>query len=86
MLRVEFFGMARRRAQVEAVELRAESLSEVIAELTRLFPSLAASCFRDAQLAPGWTFNIDGQRFTRDPEEVLVAGCCLLLMSSDVGG
>ena len=86
MLRVEFFGMARRRAHVEAVELRAESLSEVITELTRLFPTLAASCFRDERLAPGWTFNIDGHRFTRDPNELLVSGCCLLLMSSDVGG
>lgn len=86
MLRVEFFGMARRHTQVEAIQLRAESLSEVIAELTRLFPNLAASCFRDSRLAPGWTFNIDGQRFTRDPEERLLPGCCLLLMSSDVGG
>lgn len=85
-MRVEFFGMARTRSGVEAVELNAARLSEVISDLQVRFPDLAGKCFQDGQLSSGWLFNLNGQQFTRDVDTCLTEGDHLLLMSADAGG
>ncbi len=85
-VRVEFFGMARRHAECEMLELDAETTGDVLQALAQRCPKLVGTCLRAGALAPGWLLNLDGQRFTRASDDVLADGACVLLMSSDVGG
>ncbi len=85
-IRVEFFGVARARAGMETVELSAATIGDVIEQLTDRFPSLAETCFENADLKPGWLFSIDGRLFTRATSEQLPDGTSLQLLSADAGG
>jgi molybdopterin converting factor small subunit len=89
-LRVEFFGIPRARAGVAdaIVELptHATELQSVLQTLGERFPRLGAECLAGGSLREGFSANINGQRFVYRPEERLIAGETLLLLSADAGG
>jgi molybdopterin converting factor small subunit len=85
-IRLEFFGVARRRANVAAVDLDVDNLLNVIARLQEQFPSLVELCVTNGQLAPGWLLNVNGAVFTRDLSIALNDGDNVLLIPADAGG
>jgi sulfur-carrier protein len=85
-VRVEFYGIARRRAGVAAVEVTAATLGEVIDQLQRELPALAAACFAEGKLQPGFLANVNGQEFTSRRETPLQEGDAVLILSADAGG
>ncbi|MEQ8790242.1 MAG: MoaD/ThiS family protein [Pirellulaceae bacterium] len=89
-IRIEFYGVVRRRTEVESVEVDmvhdSAPLSDVLGELRLRFPALAEHCFDGDRLRRGYTANVNGQRFVSDPATLLHRGDALLLMSNDAGG
>ncbi len=85
-VRVELFGMARRTAGVDATTAAGCRLGEVLADLSRRFPTLAERCFSPGRLRPGYVANVNGDRFVNDPTTPLCPGDCVLILSADAGG
>lgn len=89
-VRVEFLGLARRRAGRPDIELVLEggqtSLKEVLHALAQHLPALAGELWTGSELAAHWTICVDGARFVRDPATRVRDGQCLWLMSADAGG
>ena len=89
-IRVEFFGIPRQRAGVSEVTLPCEEpvvrLEEVLNALEVRFPELCRDCLQHGGLRAGYTLNVRGERFARDPEELIRDGDTLLFMSTDAGG
>jgi molybdopterin converting factor small subunit len=85
-VRVEFFGLARSRSGVDAVDLEAATLGDVIKLLTEGFPALAETCFPGGTISSHWLFSLNGREFTRQNSTELADGDVLLLLSADAGG
>ncbi len=85
-IRVEFYGIARSRAEVPETTVDARRLGELLRELECRFPGLAPGCISDGQLAKGFVANVNGQRFTADTNTPLTDGDCVLILSADAGG
>lgn len=88
-IRVEFYGIARRRAGVESLSLPVEKelrLGQVLELLSEHLPELAAECFQGDRLRPGYVANLGGDRFVCDPLTLVSPGDSLLILSADVGG
>lgn len=85
-IHVEFFGVARSRANVARAELEVDCLRELLAKIGEQFPSLAELCIENGELAPGWLLNINGAAFTRDLNASLDEGDSVLLIPADAGG
>jgi molybdopterin converting factor small subunit len=85
-VRVEFFGIPRQRAGIEAVDIDATNLGDAIETVGLKFPALAECCFNETSLKQGYLGNINGKRFTSDPETLLEPGDTVMILSADVGG
>lgn len=89
-IRVELYGIPRQRAGTELLHVSAGrdgvSLSQILKELTRQSPELAATCFDHGSLRSGYLASIDGETFVTDPQTIVLPGQSLLLLSADVGG
>jgi molybdopterin converting factor small subunit len=89
-IRVEFFGMARQRAGVEALLLDVPSgglpLADVLAAVSQAAPQLDGSWVAGGRLHASLAANIDGQRFVSDPATPIHDGQSLLILSADAGG
>lgn len=85
-IQVEFFGVARSRANVAAVTLDVVCLREVLSQIGEQFPALAELCVEDGELAPGWLLNVNGTAFTRDLSSPLNDRDNVLLIPADAGG
>lgn len=83
---MEFFGVARSRANVAAVTLDVACLRDVLLRIGEQFPALARLCVEDGELAPGWLLNVNGSAFTRDINTPLNDGDSVLLIPADAGG
>lgn len=83
---VEFFGIARARAGVQSARFTADTLGELLRQLGDTYPGLCGSCIQGAEFAPGYTANINGDQFTRDPCRQLQTGDSVLILSLDAGG
>jgi molybdopterin converting factor small subunit len=83
---VELFGIPRARAGVAATTAEGDCLGDALADLAARFPELAATCIDGRALRPGYTANLDGERFITDPATRLVDGDRLMLLSLDAGG
>ena len=83
---VELFGIPRARAGITTTTATGRCLGDVLADLATRFPELAATCIDGRRLRPGFTANLDGQRFITDPDTRLKDGDRLLLLSLDAGG
>jgi len=84
-MRVELLGVPRERAGVAELELQAETLGQLLAALTRRFPSLAELITAD-RLQPFVVANLNGDRFVSDPRTPLREGDSVLILSADAGG
>lgn len=90
-IRVEFFGIVRRRAGTAALdvplpaEVESFTLGEVLAEAAERLPPLA-ECLRGTRPADGYLTCINGRLFTTDPAMPLRTGDSVQLLSADVGG
>ena len=85
-IQVELYGIPRHRAGVAGVEVEADLLGDVFAELGRLLPKLNDVCLDGNRLRGGFLANINGRAFVTDPATPLHAGDVVLVLSSDVGG
>lgn len=85
-IRVEFYGIPRRRAGVEATELEATTLGDVFRQLISHYPALKDVCTPDGRLKSGYLVNLNGQSFTTEPGTAIRDGDVVLLLSADVGG
>jgi molybdopterin converting factor small subunit len=85
-VRIEFYGIPRRRAGVEAVEIEAGTLEQALAALSRELPEFARTCVAHNRLKAGYLANLNGRFFTTDPQATLQPGDCVLILSADVGG
>jgi hypothetical protein len=88
-IRVEFYGIPRRRAGVEftIVEIEQEGipLSDLLGNLVRKLPGLD-DCLDAGRLKPGYRASVNGEHFVSRHDEMLVPGSSLLIMSADAGG
>lgn len=89
-VRVEFYGVARQRAQRSqlTVELPGSvtTLGHLLAEVARLLPEFGRECVTANGLQPALAMNLDGQRFVSDLAAPISDGQCLLILSADAGG
>ena len=89
-MRVEFFGIPRVRAGVAAAAFelpgREISLAQVLALLAERYPQLTPDCISNGSLGAGFTANVNGERFVRNPSTPIAAGETLLFFSTDAGG
>jgi len=85
-IRVEFFGIPRRRAGVAAIDVEADTLGELIRKTGRRLPELADECFDGDALKPGFVSSINAVRFTTDPTEPLANEDHVMILSADAGG
>ncbi len=86
---VEFFGIPRQRAGQRDTRLLLTApvtLGTLLEELARRFPGLEGECIAQGALRPGCLASLDGDRFVRDPAEVIVEGTSVLILSAEVGG
>jgi hypothetical protein len=83
---VEFFGMARQKAEVGEIEINAAILGDALRKIESACPNLAHHLLRGAELSPEYRVSLNGERFIRDLEEYLPNGARVLLLSADSGG
>lgn len=89
MVRVEFFGIPRRRAGQASIDIEVDGparLGDVLRRLGERCPEWAGECLHGEQLQPGFVANLDGEQFVVDPEMRIEANACLLIMTADAGG
>jgi molybdopterin converting factor small subunit len=84
-VRVEFFGLSRERAGVAELELRADTLGQLLATLALRYPSLGDVIAGD-RLSSSFVANLNGDRFVSDPRTRLREDDCVLILSADAGG
>jgi molybdopterin converting factor small subunit len=85
-IRIEFFGIPRRRAGVAEIVVEAATLGEALREARRRLPQLGEVCLADGRLGGGYLASRNGRNFLSDPATPLADGDCLLILSSDAGG
>lgn len=86
MVRVEFYGIPRSRAGVDAIDVAAGSLGDVLRNLVERLPTFADECVAGNALKTGYLACVNGTQFTTDTEKTLHDGDSLLILSADVGG
>jgi molybdopterin converting factor small subunit len=89
VIRVEFFGVARRRTRTATAMVPVAgptALGTLLSCLAQQFPQWAAECLDGDRLRNGYIANVDGRRFVSDPHELIEDNAALLVMSADAGG
>jgi molybdopterin converting factor small subunit len=84
-MRVELLGIPRERAGVAELELRADTLGQLLSALADRFPSLGELITVD-RLGPSVVANLNGDRFVSDPRTQLREDDYVLILSADAGG
>jgi molybdopterin converting factor small subunit len=80
MVEVEFYGLARRRAEVAGTAVVADTVRAALAEVAHAFPAL-----NDLR-GKHFLVSINGERFVTDVNEPLLDGSRLIIFSADAGG
>lgn len=83
---VEFFGIARRRAGIERLQIDADTLGAALDVLADHLPTWAESCLDDGELTGAYLSSRNGMQFLTDRDDRLNDGDSLLILSADVGG
>jgi molybdopterin converting factor small subunit len=86
VIRIEFYGIPRKRAGVDSIDVEAATLQEALSGAVAYSPALLACCTADGRLKPGYVANVNGRTFVQDSSTPLDDGDSLLLMSADAGG
>ncbi|MSR32723.1 MAG: hypothetical protein EXR99_14585 [Gemmataceae bacterium] len=82
VVKVEFFGIPRKRVGLAACLTQPGSLREILQELQTRFPSL--DCANKAH--PEFLISLDGACFISLDSTPVLAGQTLVLLSADAGG
>ena len=85
-VRVEFYGLPRKRAQIDALDVDAGDLADLLRQVSTQLPHFAAACLENGRLRDGVIANLNGKRFTTDPKTPLRSGDSVLILSADAGG
>lgn len=85
-IRLEFYGIVRRRAGMAALEVQATTLRDALCQAVAQCPALEEVCTSDGRLRPGFLVNLNGDRFVHVDETSLADGDVVLLLSADAGG
>lgn len=85
-VRIEFYGIPRQRAGVDAIDLDAADLRAALQALDVRLPAFGQTCLQGGRLRPGYVANLNGRTFTADPGMPLRDGDALLILSTDAGG
>jgi molybdopterin converting factor small subunit len=86
VIRIEFYGIPRKRAGIDSIDVEAATLQEALSCAVAHSPALLACCTADGRLKLGYVANVNGRTFVHDPHTPLDDGDSLLLMSADAGG
>jgi molybdopterin converting factor small subunit len=84
-MQVEFLGIPRERAGISEIEVDAETLGELLAQLAIRIPALRELVAADG-LHPSIAANLNGDAFVSDPRTRLSKDDHLLILSADAGG
>jgi molybdopterin converting factor small subunit len=84
-MHVEFLGVPRQRAGVAELVVEAETLGQLLAELSHRLPSLSELIVGD-RLHPAFVANLNGDEFISDPRTTLGSSDYVLILSADAGG
>ena len=84
-MHVELLGLPRERAGVAELDLRADTLGQLLVALVAQFPSLGELIAAD-RLQPSVVANLNGDQFVSDPCTQLREDDCVLILSADAGG
>jgi len=82
---VEFLGIPRERAGISEMELDAETLGQVLGELSARCPGLRELITPDG-LHPSLAANLNGAAFVKSLDTRLDEDDRLLILSADAGG
>jgi molybdopterin converting factor small subunit len=82
---VEFLGIPRERAGISEMELEAETLGQVLGELSARCPGLSA-LITPQGLHPSIVANLNGDEFVKSLETRIGGTDRLLILSADAGG
>jgi molybdopterin converting factor small subunit len=82
---VEFFGVARQRAGVSDLQVKADTLGQLLGTLVLRIPSFGELITVD-RLHSAMVANLNGDRFVDDPRTPLAEDDHVLILSADVGG
>ena len=85
-IRIEFYGIPKQRAGVDAIDVEAATLGEALQQLSEQLPQFADACLSEGRLQPSFLANINGENFTTDPQTPLESGDAVLILSADAGG
>ncbi len=85
-MRIELFGIARRRAGCEAVDVDADHLGGALRALADACPSLVPDVVADGQLTANFIASLNGDAFVTDLEMRLSPGDTLLVLGAQAGG
>ena len=83
---VEFLGLPRERVGISEMEVRAETLGQLLTALTAQLPGFAALVAGDHRLHPSIAANLNGDRFVSDLGTALADDDHVLILSADAGG
>ena len=84
-MHVEFLGVPRQRAGISKMEVRADTLGELLGALATQMPLLSELLAVD-RLHSSFVANLNGNQFVSDPETPLGEHDCVLILSADAGG
>lgn len=85
-IRIEFFGMARRRAGRADFISEGATIREALERLAQSCPNLANVIQVDGRLSPLYLISVNAGPFVSELQQPLTAGDRLLLLSADAGG
>jgi molybdopterin-guanine dinucleotide biosynthesis protein A len=86
---VELFGVARLLAKTPSLSLalsQGATLAQVFSALAEKLPALAGRVVNGRGLISGYTCNINGRDFVRDPSAPIRSGDRIFILSADAGG
>jgi molybdopterin converting factor small subunit len=84
-MHVEFFGVPRQRAGICELEVKADTLGELLGTLAAHIPSLG-EFIAAGRLHSAFVANLNGDRFVDDPGTALAEDDRVLILSADAGG
>jgi molybdopterin converting factor small subunit len=83
---IELFGIPRQCAGIDCLTADGARLGDVLLDLARQFPELAAQCLDRGRLRPGYLASLNGGPFVTDSAAPIRPGDSVLILSADAGG
>ena len=83
-VRVEFYGLARRRAGIAEIAVEADTVGSALEAIARECPALAL--LHKGRIAEEFLVSLEGERFAEDLKRAVPEGVSLLVMGADSGG